>query len=33
MRITMEENLKLIILCDLKNLGLLDAPKAKPFTN
>jgi hypothetical protein len=29
----MEENLKLIPLFDLKNLGLLDALNAKPFGN
>jgi hypothetical protein len=33
MWITMEENLKLVLLCDLKNLGLLGASKAKPFVN
>jgi hypothetical protein len=33
MWITMEENPKLILLCDLRNLGLLGASKAKPFAN
>jgi hypothetical protein len=33
MRITMEENLRLILLCDPKNLGVLGAPRAKPFAN
>ncbi len=30
---TMEENLKLVILCDLRNLGLLDTLKVTPFAN
>jgi hypothetical protein len=30
---TMEKNLKLIILCDLKNLGLLGAPRVEPLAN
>jgi len=33
MLITIEANLKLILLFNLRNLGLLDALKAKLFTN
>ncbi len=31
MWITMEENLRLVLLCDPRSLGLLGAPKAKPL--
>jgi hypothetical protein len=31
MWIIMEENLRLVLLCDPKNLGVLGAPRAKPF--
>jgi hypothetical protein len=33
MWINMDENLVLILLCDLRNLGLLGELKAKPFAN
>jgi hypothetical protein len=33
MQITMVENLKLVLLCDPRNLGLLGALRAKTFAN